>query len=94
MYSSGNRAQKTFRLVLDIISTLLGVSVIVLTIIAFNQEEDYVKIFPYLFLCGGLMNLLGAIKNFITNRKASGITMSITTVIFFVASILSFISLK
>ena len=63
MYFSGTKKQKRLRMILDIINTVIGIAIIVLTIVAFNADDGYIVYFPYMFLLGGTMNLLAAIKN-------------------------------
>ena len=93
MYFSGTKKQKRLRMILDIINTVIGIAIIVLTIVAFNADDGYIVYFPYMFLLGGTMNLLAAIKNYTQRKIAVGITMSVTTVIFFVAGIVTLISI-
>ena len=90
MYSSGNKFKRTVRMIIDVLNVLVGIGVIVIAVMTFLNPEENMWMFPIIFLLGGAVNFLTGIKNFITDRKISGIIAEVVAVVLFIVMYVSY----
>lgn len=90
MFSSGNKMQKTLRIIIDILNVIIGVAVVILAVLTFINTHKNSWMFTYVFLGGGLLNLLTGIKGMMNDRKVGAIVMFCFAAALFVISILCY----
>ena len=82
MASSGGKFKKAVRIIIDFLNVIIGIGAVVLAVMTFLDTQNNKWMFPLIFLLGEAMNLLTAIKHFMTERRVTGAIM------FFVALLL------
>ena len=90
MFSSGNKFSKVIRIIIDILNVALGLGVVVLAVMTFMNTKGNAWMFPFIFLMGGLMNLLTGIKHLMNDRRADGIVLEVAAVILFAVAYASY----
>lgn len=79
--SSGNRLQRFFRVILDILNILLGVAVVAAAVFTFLNVQERAWVFPIIFAMGAGMNLFTGIKYLMTERTRGGIVMLVAAAV-------------
>ena len=77
---------------IDVINMMIGISVIVMAIIALSSEESDLYLFTVIFILGAIMTCLNAVK-MMKHNKLFGIFFMIFTVVLVCACIFSFLVL-
>ena len=93
MDSGGDKFQRIIRIIIDCVNVVLGVAAILLAVMVFLNTQNNRWMFPIIFCVGGTMNCITGIKNFMTDRKVSGIIAEIVSIILFIIAYVSFLAL-
>ena len=77
---------------IDVINMIIGISIIVMAVIALSGEENDLYLFPVIFILGSILTCLNAVKMMKHNRLF-GIFFIAFTVILVCACVFSFLVL-
>ena len=87
------RIKKDTKLILDCINIILGILIVLLAVFAFIHFANRESIFVFIFLLGGIMNLVMGARNFINKKKLAGCFYGILGLALIMMSVLTFLNL-
>lgn len=77
MFSKENRTQRVIRIIIEIMTSLVGVAAVVLAVFTFINARANSFMFPIIFILGAGMNILSGIKYIMTGNKGGAIARMI-----------------